>query len=550
MTRLATAVGRALADHGITVAFGVLGNGNALAVAGLRDRGARYIAARHEGGAIGMAEAYYLATGDVAVCTTTYGPGLTNAATGLAEAVKHHSGVLMLCGDRPTDRLRPIDIDQSAFAAAVGASTVRVTDPATAPTAIANAVWLARTGPCPVVLSLPSDLLTADMPDVTVTEAPTAVTRQAPSAAGIVAVLDILASARRPLLLAGLGAWRSGAAKSLMSLGERLGAPLATTVMAAGLFAESPWSLGICGGFSSPRAAHIIGDADVVVTFGASLSDFTLHGGRMFRPDATVVQVDLRADPTSERVDHHVSADATDAAMALLDGVTARGLAPAPWHAEMATQLTDTGWEQVGYDDASTPDRIDPRTLSRELAGLLPRSRTLVLDGGHFVGWPAMYWPVPDPSALVFTGAYFQSVGLGFAGAVGAAVGRPERTTVVALGDGGALMGLPELETLIRVAESAIVIIYDDAAYGAEVHLYAPLGIDASPARFDDTDFASVARSLGAEAVTVRRPADLAALTAWRGRGARGTFVLDCKVVPDVVAPYLSDLRDHIRAGE
>jgi thiamine pyrophosphate-dependent acetolactate synthase large subunit-like protein len=150
----------------------------------------------------------------------------------------------------------------------------------------------------------------------------------------------------------------------------------------------------------------------------------------------------------------------------------------------------------------------------------------------------------------VFTGAYFQSVGLGFAGAVGAAVGRPERTTVVALGDGGALMGLPELETLIRVAESAIVIIYDDAAYGAEVHLYAPLGIDASPARFDDTDFASVARSLGAEAVTVRRPADLAALTAWRGRGARGTFVLDCKVVPDVVAPYLSDLRDHIRAGE
>jgi acetolactate synthase I/II/III large subunit len=575
VTRLATAVGRALADHGITVAFGVLGNGNALAVAGLRDRGVRYIAARHEGGAIGMADAYYRATGNVAVCTTTYGPGLTNAATGLAEAVKHRSGVLVLCGDRPTDRFRPIDIDQGAFAAALGASTVRLTDPRKVQTGISEALWSARTGSCPVALSLPSDLLAAEVPDDTVAddtapddtvaddtvaddtvaddtvaEAPAAVTRPAPSAAGIEATLDMLAGARRPLLLAGLGAWRSGAAKSLMALGERLGALLTTTVMADGLFAESSWSLGICGGFSSPRAARIIRAADVVVAFGASLSDFTLHGGRMFRQEATVVQVDLRDKPTNDRVDHYVSGDATDVACALLDGATARGLAPAPWRAEMAAEVKHAGWEHVPYGDASTSDRIDPRTLSLTLAGLLPQARTLVLDGGHFVGWPAMYWPVPDPSALVFTGAAFQSVGLGFAGAVGAAVGRQDRTTIVALGDGGALMGLPELETLIRVAGSAIVVIYNDAAYGAEVHLYDPLGIDASPARFDDTDFAAVARSLGAEAVTVRQPDDLTALCAWRGRGAHGTFVLDCKVVPDVVATYLSDLRDHIRAGE
>jgi len=89
MAKLATAVGRALAGEGIRAAFGVVGNGNFLAVAGLMAGGASYVAARHEGGAIAMADAYYRATGEVAVCTTTYGPGLTNAATGPRPATAH-----------------------------------------------------------------------------------------------------------------------------------------------------------------------------------------------------------------------------------------------------------------------------------------------------------------------------------------------------------------------------------------------------------------------------------------------------------------------------
>jgi acetolactate synthase-1/2/3 large subunit len=110
-------------------------------------------------------------------------------------------------------------------------------------------------------------------------------------------------------------------------------------------------------------------------------------------------------------------------------------------------------------------------------------------------------------------------------------------------------MGLPELETLIRVSRSALVVIFNDAAYGAEVHMYRALVTDTSPATFDDTDFAAVARSFGAEAATVRTVADLAGLRAWRDAGCHGTYLVDCKVVPDVVARYLSDLGGHIRAG-
>jgi len=552
MAKLATTVGEALADEGVGAAFGVVGNGNFLAVAGLMAGGARYVAARHEGGAVAMADAYYRATGNVAVCTTTYGPGLTNTATGLAEAVKHRSGILLLTGDQPAAGPRPIDIDQGAFAAALGARTVRITGPATARGTVVRALALARGSRRPVVLSMPADLLGLDMPDQPDqpgwTEVARPDPRPAPAARQVSAALDVLASARRPLMLAGLGAYRSGAARPIALLADQLGALMTTTVMADGLYRDSPWSLGICGGFASPRAARMMGEADVIVAFGASLNDFTLHGGMLLDPGATLVQVDLDA-PTVSRVDQHVRGDAALVATALLDGVRARGLVASDWRAEVAADIGLARWEHEPYDDVSTASRIDPRTLSLALVGQLPGERTLVMDGGHFVGWPAMYWPAADPSALVFTGAAFQTIGLGFAGAVGATIGRPDRTTVVALGDGGALMGLPELETLIRVSHSALVVIFNDAAYGAEVHMYAPLVTDTSPASFGDTDFAAVARSFGASAATVRTVADLAGLRAWREAGCRGTYLLDCKVVVDVVAKYLADLGGHIRAG-
>jgi acetolactate synthase I/II/III large subunit len=543
MAKLATTVGQALAAEGVRVAFGVVANANFLAVAGLMAGGARYVAGRHEGGAVAMADAYYRATGEVAVAATTYGPGLTNTATGLAEAVKHRSGVLLLSGDQPTVGPQPIDIDQGAFAAALGARTVRVTDPAAARGTVARALELARGGPRPVVLSLPADLLGVDVPDQPACHDPSGTCpgpglRPVSAARQLDAALDVLASARRPLLLAGLGAYRSGAARPIAVLADRIGALLTTTVMAGGLFRDSSWSLGICGGFAAPRAARIMGEADVVVAFGASLNEFTLHGGMLLNPGATLVQVDLGAAPTVSRVDLCVTGDAAQVASALLDGVRARGLVAANWREEVAADIGLAGWEREPYDDASTVSRIDPRTLSLALADLLPAERTLVMDGGHFVGWPAMYWPSADPSALVFTGAASQTIGLGFAGAVGAATGRTDRTTVVALGDGGALMGLPELETLIRVAHSALVVIFNDSAYGAEVHMYRPPVIDTSPVAFGDTDFAAVARSFGARSATVRAVADLAGLRAWRETGGQGTYLLDCKVVPDVVAKY------------
>ncbi|MGP4012932.1 thiamine pyrophosphate-binding protein [Streptomyces sp. 4N124] len=547
MTTLAEAIGQTLAEEGVRHAFGVVANGNVLAVAGLTRHGVRYLSARHEGGAITMADAYYRTSGEVAVCTTGSGPGLTNTATGLADAVKHRSGVLLLCGDTPSTGPRRIDIDQKAFLDSLGVPVVRLTDLATARTDTLRALRLARGEQRPVALCLPHDLITAKVTEeVPAERLPERPRRKAADATGTAAVLDALATAKRPLVLGGLGAWRSGAAKVVTELGDRLGALYATSAMAGGLFAGNPWSLGVCGGFASPRAAELIGQADVVLVFGASLDQWTLADGGLLAPEAVLVQVDTAPAPTTDRVDLLVTGDATDAAAALLDGVRARGLSRSTWRDDVTYRITSLGWDQERFEEARTDGRIDPRTLTLGLAGLLPEARTLVTDGGHFVGWPAMYWSVPDPAGYVFTGAAFQSIGLGFAGAVGAAVGRPDRTTVVALGDGGALMGLPELETLVRTGRSALVVIYDDGGYGMEVVLFGDRGADPGSMLFGDTDFAGTACALGARSATVRSADDLAVVRDWQAQGAEGVLVLDCKVVPGVVADCFAGLTTLI----
>ena len=124
------------------------------------------------------------------------------------------------------------------------------------------------------------------------------------------------------------------------------------------------------------------------------------------------------------------------------------------------------------------------------------------------MGYPSMFLAVPDEFGFCFTQA-FQSIGLGLATAIGAAVARPDRLPVAALGDGGALMGAAELETVVRLGLPMVVVVYDDEAYGAEVHHFGPHGAPLDTVRFPETDLAAVARGFGFEAVTVRGREDL-----------------------------------------
>ena len=157
-----------------------------------------------------------------------------------------------------------------------------------------------------------------------------------------------------------------------------------------------------------------------------------------------------------------------------------------------------------------------------------------------------MYIDVPDARNWIFANG-FQAVGLGLGNAIGAAIAKPDTTTVAAIGDGGAFLALQELETAARLKlGNLLVLIYDDSAYGAEVHHFAPMGHDVSKVRFPDADLAGIAQAAGAKAKTVRSPDDLSVIDDWLADRSGHPLVLDAKVNPTICAEWL---EEAFRAG-
>jgi thiamine pyrophosphate-dependent acetolactate synthase large subunit-like protein len=545
--RVAEAVGAELRRQGVECVFGVVGSGNFDVTDALRRAGARFVAARHECAAVCMADAYARVSGTVGVASVHQGPGLTNAITGLTEAAKARTPLLLLAADvSPTGRQLNFRIDQAGLAAAVGAVAERLEVPDRAPPDAVRAYRRAAEERRAVVLSMPLDVQAAEI-GAMVSSLP-AVQRQpaGPAPELVTAAADLLAAARRPVILAGRGAVLSGAGPVLEALGERTGALLATSANGHGLFAASPWALGISGGFLSPEAVRLLAEADLWLAFGASLNAWTTRHGELVGV-ARVVQVDSESEALGahQPVDLAVDGDAAETARLLVEELEHRGhRAEGYREAGRADAIAAGRWRHQPYDDASTGTSVDPRTLTIALEDLLPAERTLVIDSGAFMGWPAMYLSVPDAAGFVFNQA-FQSIGLGLGAAIGAALARPDRLTVAAVGDGGAFMALGELETAARLALQLLVVIYNDAAYGAEVHHFGPQGKPLDIVRFPDTDFAALARASGAEGLTVRGVDDLAGVKDWLARQP-GPLVVDAKVNPDVCGDWLAEaFRGH-----
>ncbi|NMO88376.1 thiamine pyrophosphate-binding protein [Actinomycetospora sp. TBRC 11914] len=526
-------VGTLLAGLGVGHAFGVVGSGNFHVTNALRAAGVAYTAARHEGGAATMADAYARTCGEVGVLTVHQGCGLTNAVTGIGEAAKSRTPLLVLAADTAGHQVRSnFRVDQDALVRAVGAVPERVHSPASAAADVVRAHGTARDQRRTVVLNLPLDVQAAPAvdgppPGRTTWRAPR------PDAASVAELAALLDGARRPVFVAGRGA--RGARAELEALADRCGALLATSAVAHGLFTGSPWSLGISGGFSTPLAAELITDADLIVAWGASLTTWTTRHGELTAA-ATLVQVDdtpeaLGANrPVALGVLGDVAATAAD----VLDACAKSTGYRSP---EVGERIR-TDARHAAPADVPGSERIDPRTLSAALDALLPAERTVAVDSGNFMGYPAGYLQVPDEAGFCFTQG-FQSIGLGLATGIGAALARPDRLAVAACGDGGFLMGVSELETAVRLGLGLVVVVYDDAGYGAEFHHFTD--DDHGTVRFPDTDLAAIARGYGCDAAVVRSGADLGVVRPWLDGPRDRPLLLDAKVVADAPSWWLAE---------
>jgi acetolactate synthase-1/2/3 large subunit len=525
--RVAEAVGRTLARLGVRQAFGVVGSGNFDVTNALIAAGARYVGARHEGGAATMADAYARLSGEVAALTVHQGCGLTNAMTGITEAAKSRTPLLVLAAEA-TAATSNFAIDQAAMARAVGARAMRVSSAETAVDDAIRAFSIARDDRRTVLVNLPLEVQgseCADSVDRVPSNPPAPVE---PVADDIAALAAVLADAQRPVLIAGRGARH--ARSELLALGDAAGALLATSAVAKGLFHGSPWSLDVSGGFASPLAAELIGAADIVVGFGCALNMWTTRHGRLIGSGARVVQVDLEASALGRHrpIDLGVVGDSATTATAVTEALRGQEIAGYRNEGTRTRIARQIRWRDVPYEPWGGDGTIDPRTLTIALDDLLPAQRVVAVDSGNFMGYPSMFLSVPDEFGFCFTQA-FQSIGLGLATAIGAALAQPERLAIAALGDGGALMAAAELDTLRRLELPMVVIVYNDAAYGAEVHHFTD-GQPLDTVIFPDTDIAAIARGYGLDAVTVRAVADLDGVRRWLEGSREQALLVDAKV--------------------
>ncbi len=504
---LHAALARALAEHGVETMFGLIGDANMFLVHSfVHERNGHYVGAAHEAGAMFMGYGYAARTGELGVVTVTHGPALTNTVTGLVEAVRGRTPLLLIAGDTATGSRGGLqDIEQRDVVLPTGAGFEQARTPESALDDLAVAIRRAITERRPVVFNVPSDLMWREVAyrgvPLNLPERQVAY----PDPAAVRRAAALLTAAKRPVILAGRGA--IDARDQVARLARRLGAPVATTLKARDLFRGEAFDLGLAGSLAEPATTEILNRADLILSIGAGLNNYTTIGGSLLH-NRRVVTVDLA--PATVTGDAAVVADALVAEIGEKAGYPLE-------HAEPAAGRPVT-----------SPGTVDVETALRRLDTILPEPRVLVNDGGRFMMESLRHLHVGDPRRLVFP-ENFGSIGTGMGAAIGAAAARSPEPVVLVSGDGGFMHGgVGEFATAVREGLDLIVIVCNDGGYGAEHIQFVERGLDPGLSLFTWPDLAGVAEALGGTGVTVRGLDDLDVVA---------------KVLDDRAGPVLIDLH-------
>jgi len=535
---------------GVRAVFGLMSDDTAVFAVTLDGLGVKFVGARHENNAIAMAEGYAYATGELGVALIGRGPATANGLHAAVAASRMGAKVLVIYGDAAgaSGAVNTIGPDYKGFNAqavlgAAGLTCFTAASPATARQTLLNAASAANHGTL-AALFLPTNVQMMNV-EVWGQATPKLLPAGQPIGArgqSIDAVVSLLDKSRRPVIVAGMGAHRAGAKATLEALAEKTGALLMTSARGKDMFHGHPYNLGILGSFSHTIGRRMMDQADCVLVFGAGLNFLTMSFGAAI-PQVPLIQVDsVRAHIGRwTTADMAVVGDARLVAEQLLAALPERRGSDKPFHSA-DTLASIAGFDiALDFEVAHTPRTVDPRALGVELDKLLPRERNVVYDAGNFLG-VLPYLTVPTPGHLKMT-SEFASIGLGFGTALGVAKGRPGIPTVLVIGDGGFLMTMSELETAIREDIPLIIVLMNDCAYGAELHFLAMRKLPVGKSVFPDVDFASVAEAFGFQAYTIRTLEELRALGRVLGN-PEGPILLDCKVNPDVAAPFMGEFAE------
>jgi thiamine pyrophosphate-dependent acetolactate synthase large subunit-like protein len=502
---------KAFIQEGVSTCFTLMGDANMNWAARLAQQGCRMVYVRHEHCAVGAAMAYARKTSDVGVATVTCGPGVTQLITALPAAVRAHLPLVVFAGEAPLkSSWYNQGIDQAPLINATGADYHPLHLPERMPIGIRDAFLQARRERRPVVVGIPFDLQERpwDGPEALPTPSHQLLPRPSPIPPhpdDVASAAQLVASAERVVVFAGLGAVEAKAGPACRALAAKTGGLLTTTLPARGLFHDDLYCIGIAGSFTPEVGLEYLKEADLIISVGGSLAYHAGGGGQLW-PKAKTLHIDV--DPRAMRqgqvvARHHLRADARLGVEALTAALPARTKI---WRTEaMASRIRDSKPDSHVFE--VEPGLLDPRDAVEALENLLPADWELVNSSGH-CSWFFAQMP-SRPQERFLTIREFGAIGNGISFSMGAAAARPDRTVVLFDGDGSLMMHIQELETIKRQRMKILIIVMNDGAYGSEVHKLRSEGLPEDGSVFGRPDFAAIARGFGLGGKTITRLDDL-----------------------------------------
>jgi acetolactate synthase-1/2/3 large subunit len=485
----AQALIKSLEMQRVEVMFGLPGGAILPVYDPILDSSIRHILVRHEQGAGHMAEGYAMVTGRPGVAMVTSGPGATNVVTPLSNAYMDSTPLVVISGQVATgsigtDAFQECDI--TGVTMGITKHNWLVSEAADIPRVVAAAFHVATTGrPGPVLVDVPKDVANATMewywPDSVddldlpgyhpVTEGDPAEVRRA---------AELLLAAERPVLYVGGGVLKARASEALLALAERTGIPVVTTLMARGAFPDShPLCLGMPGMHGNFTAVTAMQRCDLLVSLGARFDDRVTGKVDTFAPDAKIVHVDI--DPAElgkvRRPDVAIAGDSRLVIEELLEALavaglgadgpkagSAAGLRPdlAPWWAQLRRWQADF---PLFYEPAADGGPIKPQMVVEALRDLSPSDTVLASGVGQHQMWASQYWRFDHPYTWVNSGGA-GTMGFAVPAAIGAKVGRPDRTVWAVDGDGCFQMTAQELATATAERVPVKIAILNNAYLG------------------------------------------------------------------------------------
>jgi acetolactate synthase-1/2/3 large subunit len=458
-------VARCLVRQGITTLTGIPGGANLPLFDALAEEPIRIVLARHEQGAGFISQGMARVTGRPQVCLATSGPGAMNLLTAIADAKADSVPLVCLTGQVArgligTDAFQEVDVYGLTIPIAKHNYLVRRASDLLR--VIPEAFRVAASGrPGPVVVDIPRDVQTEEVGFEAWPEPGKAEPALAPDPADLARAAALLARSERPLLYCGGGAARSGAAAGVAELAEALDAPVVTTLMGLGLLPpEHPRNLGMLGMHGAPAANHALAACDLLFAVGARFDDRATGDAKRFCPGAAVVHIDI--DPAEHHKNRRAHVALAGDAGRILGELTP--LIPARtrpgWSARVATLRREHQAPPPGLGNVKSPYGF--LVAAARAAG--PEA-IVTTDVGQGQMRAAQVWPCRRPGRFLTSGG-LGTMGFGLPAAIGAALAEPGTPVVAVVGDGGLLMNLQELATLVELDLPVKVLLSDNGCLG------------------------------------------------------------------------------------